>query len=131
MLAALGLSASQALAGWVDVESETEAYYVCSAYLMADLYHFEHNVGDGDMDMAFQEALTAFATVAYEKKHSVSPSYVERLGYERDLVPTMLSIFLEMQRPTTENSQVTELTKLYDFCSDLGAKLEKTRWVFQ
>ncbi|MEP2716622.1 hypothetical protein [Pseudophaeobacter sp.] len=129
-LAALGLSASTALAAdWTDVHDEAEAYDVCTAYVMADLEFFIYNNPEGDMDLAFEEAVVDFATVAYQKQHGeLPPSYIERKAYERELSSMMLGIFLDM-RDAAEDS--ANLDELQSFCTTIGAKHEQTRWVFQ
>lgn len=129
-IAAMGLMATTALAAnWTDVEDEADAYEVCTAYVMADLELFVYNYPDGDMDMAFEEAVADFATVAYEKRYGTPPSsYIERMAYERELSSVMLGIFLEM-RDAPEGG--ADLKQLQTLCADLGAKHEQTRWVFQ
>ena len=84
--AALALCATPTLANLTQVDSDAEAYAVCSSYLMADLHYFEHHNDGGDMDMAFEDAVTSFVIAAIETQWSWDAQEIDILRYKDELV---------------------------------------------
>lgn len=129
--AVLGLNTTSTLAGVADVENDAEAYYTCSAYLMADLHYFDYHNGDADMDLAFEEAVTSFVIAAHETQWSWKAEEIDILRYKEELVSFMLVFFLMMERQDSDPDAKADLASVQKLCAELGAKHEETRWVFQ